>query len=86
MENHSEAAFPYTQEPQFDHAIKHPINALWQQRKEGYLTSSGKKKLYWCSLTSEKHSKAIVISNGRIECCQKYQEIFYDFYQQGYDV
>ncbi|MCW1889529.1 alpha/beta hydrolase [Vibrio chagasii] len=24
--------------------------------------------------------------NGRIECCQKYQEIFYDFYQQGYIV
>ncbi|RLQ15486.1 alpha/beta fold hydrolase [Vibrio sp. SBT000027] len=86
MENHSAAPFSYTQEPEFEQAIKHPIPALWQHRKDGYVTSSGKKKLYWCSLTSPTHTKAIVISNGRIECCLKYQELFYDFYQQGYDV
>ncbi|WP_299692042.1 alpha/beta fold hydrolase [uncultured Vibrio sp.] len=86
MENHSGAQMSYTQEPQFEQAIKHAIPTLWQQRQDGYITSSTNRKLYWCSLTSSTHSKAIVISNGRIECCQKYQELFYDLYRQGYDV
>ncbi|MCZ8486759.1 hypothetical protein O9993_20585 [Vibrio lentus] len=43
----------------------------------GYTTSSGKKKLYWCSLTSPTHTKShcdfkMVAS----ECCLKYQELF----------
>ncbi len=43
MENHSATLFSYTQEPEFEQAIKHPISTLWQQRKDGYVTSSGKK-------------------------------------------
>ena len=86
MANSAAAPSYFTQEPQFEEAIKHPISAFWQQRNEGYVTSSSKKKLYWSSFTSPQHSKAIVISNGRIECCEKYQELFYDLYHQGYDI
>lgn len=76
----------YTQENLFEQAIAGPIAALWQQRQEGYLKSSDKTKLYWCKLTDPKHSKAVLLVNGRIESSWKYQELLFDFYRQGYDV
>ncbi|MBG0757231.1 alpha/beta fold hydrolase [Vibrio cidicii] len=76
----------YTQENLFEQAIAGPIAALWQQRQEGYFKSSDKTKLYWCKLTDPKHSKAVLLVNGRIESSWKYQELLFDFYHQGYDV
>ncbi|KYN85654.1 lysophospholipase [Vibrio cidicii] len=76
----------YTQENLFEQAIAGPIAALWQQRQEGYFKSSDKTKLYWCKLTDRKHSKAVLLVNGRIESSWKYQELLFDFYRQGYDV
>lgn len=76
----------YTQENLFEQAIAGPIAALWQQRQEGYFKSSDKTKLYWCKLTDPKHSKAVLLVNGRIESSWKYQELLFDFYRQGYDV
>ncbi|ELN6934287.1 alpha/beta fold hydrolase [Vibrio navarrensis] len=76
----------YTQENLFEQAIAGPIAALWQQRQEGYFKSSDKTKLYWCKLTDPKHSKAVMLVNGRIESSWKYQELLFDFYRQGYDV
>lgn len=76
----------YTQETNFEQAIHADIAQLWQSRQEGYLAMRDKKKLYWAALTSEHHNKAVVVVNGRIECAIKYQELFYDLYQQGFDV
>lgn len=77
---------PYTQESDFEQAINGNIANLWRSREEGYLKSFDKTKLYWMKLTSPENSKAVVVVNGRIECCSKYQELFYDLFQQGYDV
>ncbi|GAL05664.1 lysophospholipase L2 [Photobacterium aphoticum] len=38
------------------------------------------------ALTAAHHKKAIVVVNGRIESYWKYQELFYDLFQQGYDI
>lgn len=76
----------YTQESDFEQAINGRIAKLWESRQEGYLKSFDKTSLYWVKLTSPQHTKAIVIVNGRIECCAKYQELFYDLFSKGYDV
>ena len=77
---------PYTQESHFEQAINKEIAALWSTRKEGFLRSPDRRNLFWVSLTSEHHTKAIVVVNGRIECTYKYQELFYDLYRQGYNI
>ena len=76
----------YTQESDFEQAINGNIAELWRTREEGFLKSFDKRSLYWMKLTSPEHNKAILVVNGRIECCSKYQELFYDLFQQGYDV
>ncbi|PMH45447.1 lysophospholipase [Vibrio sp. 10N.286.49.B3] len=73
-------------EPQFIGCMENEINELWQRRHDGFITGVDKKKLYWCKLTSEQHNKAIVIVNGRVETSWKYQELFYDLFQQGFDI
>ncbi|KNY42780.1 lysophospholipase [Vibrio harveyi] len=82
--NHS--PLTYTQETLFEQAIGGPIAALWQERQEGFVKGTEKKKIYWCKLTNPEHTKAVLIVNGRIEASWKYQELFYDLYRQGYDV
>lgn len=62
------------------------IAQLWSQREEGIYRSFDKTRIYWCQLTSPAHTKAIVLVNGRIESAWKYQELFFDLYQQGYDI
>ena len=77
---------PYTQESNFEQAINKEIAELWHTRKESFLRTPDKRNLFWVSLTSKHHTKAIVVVNGRIECTYKYQELFYDLYCQGYDI
>ncbi|MCK6265736.1 alpha/beta fold hydrolase [Vibrio sp. ZSDE26] len=76
----------YTQESSFEQAINTNISQLWQFREEGYLTAKDKRQLYWCKITDPKHTKAIVVVNGRIESAWKYQELFHDLFYQGYDI
>ncbi|MHC6528621.1 alpha/beta fold hydrolase [Vibrio proteolyticus] len=76
----------YTQECTFEQAMNGNIADLWQRREEGFIKSFDKTKLYWCRLTCDSHNKAIVVVNGRIEAAWKYQELFYDLFQQGYDI
>ncbi|MCG9651207.1 alpha/beta fold hydrolase [Vibrio brasiliensis] len=76
----------YTQESNFEQAINSNIANFWQTREQGYLKSFDKTSLYWIKFCSPQHTKAIVIVNGRIECTAKYQELFYDLFQQGYDI
>ncbi len=77
---------PYTQETNFEQAIHGQIGHFWQSREEGFYKSFDKKKLFWVKLTKPEHTKAIVVINGRIECSWKYQELFYDLFNQGYDI
>ncbi len=86
MNETSTASALYTQECDFEQAIQTHIAALWASREEGYFSTKDNKQLFWCSLTNPKHNKALLVVNGRIESAWKYQELFYDFYQQGYDV
>lgn len=76
----------YTQEPQFEQAINAQIAQLWERRQEGTQKAKDGTQLFWCKLTHPKHRKALVVVNGRIESAWKYQELFYDFFQQGYDI
>lgn len=77
---------PYTQESSFEQVINTTIADFWHSKEENFIKSFDKTKIYCCKLTSSEHSKAIVVVNGRIESCWKYQELFYDLFQQGYDV
>lgn len=76
----------YTQEPEFEQVINTHIAQLWENRQEGKLKAKDGTQLYWCKLTHENHQKALIVVNGRIESAWKYQELFYDFFQQGYDI
>ncbi|MGX1926183.1 alpha/beta fold hydrolase [Vibrio sp. NH-7] len=76
----------YTQESNFEQAINGRIAELWHSREEGMVRSFDKTQLFWVKLTKPEHRKAIVVVNGRIECTWKYQELFYDLFQQGYDI
>ncbi|MGR5178568.1 alpha/beta fold hydrolase [Vibrio parahaemolyticus] len=76
----------YTQEPQFEQAINAQIAQLWEHRQEGMQKAKDGTQLFWCKLTHPEHRKALVVVNGRIESAWKYQELFYDFFQQGYDI
>ena len=76
----------YTQESDFEQAINGRIAKLWHSREEGTIASFDNTPLFWAKLTSPTHQKAMVVVNGRVECTWKYQELFYDLYQQGYDV
>jgi len=62
------------------------IESLWQKREQGYIQGVNNKQIFWTSLTSANHDKAVVIVNGRIESAWKYQELFYELYHQGFDV
>jgi len=73
-------------EAQFTDAFKDAITPFWQQREQGTFHGEGGLRLHWCSFTHPKHTKAVVVINGRIESVMKYQEIFYDLFQMGYDV
>ncbi|MPS33570.1 MULTISPECIES: alpha/beta fold hydrolase [unclassified Salinivibrio] len=67
-------------------AFKHHITPFWQQREQGYFHGEGGLRLHWCSFTRPQNRQAVVVVNGRIESVMKYQEIFYDLVQMGYDV
>lgn len=77
---------PYTQEADYVQTMAQSVAPFWQQRQSGnHLTAQGT-RLYWCSITSPTHHKALLILNGRVESVVKYQELFYEFFQQGYDI
>ncbi|PWI31880.1 lysophospholipase [Vibrio albus] len=77
---------PYIQEDELFQAMQGPVAELWEQRNEGLVSATDGKKLFWVSLTSPSHTRAIVVVNGRIESAWKYQELFYDLFHQGFDI
>lgn len=76
----------FSQEAQFSTTFKRKIAPFWQQRQDGFIEGQEQQPLYWVAMTRPQHTKAIVVVNGRIESVWKYQELFYDLFQQGYDV
>lgn len=85
-------SLPSHQYPSFsqeENLLAFSINTLtpfWNTKKEGTIEGQEGKKLYWVSFTRPENTKAIVVVNGRIESVCKYQELFYDLFQQGYDI
>ncbi|QIA62172.1 alpha/beta fold hydrolase [Vibrio astriarenae] len=79
---------PYSlsQESEFEQSICGNIFKVWQQRQEGEFSTTDGKRIAWCKLTNSQHTKAIVVVNGRVESYWKYQELFFDLYNQGFDV
>ncbi|MEZ9631340.1 lysophospholipase [Vibrio breoganii] len=75
-----------TQEHDYEYQMKYPISSFWNNRQQGYVEGKDNKKLYWISLTSPAHSKAILMVNGRTESVCRYQELFYDLFKQGFDI
>ncbi|MPW37421.1 alpha/beta fold hydrolase [Vibrio sp. B1Z05] len=75
-----------TQEADYEYQMKYPIASFWDNRQQGYTEGKNNKKLYWISLTSPLHSKAILMVNGRTESVCRYQELFYDLFKQGFDI
>ncbi|MGX9418622.1 alpha/beta fold hydrolase [Vibrio sp. RC27] len=76
----------YTQETGYEQAMSSSISDFWQQRESGYHSSFDGSLLHWCKFSAAHHTKAIFIVNGRIETVFKYQELFYDLFQLGYDI
>ncbi|MEZ9523201.1 alpha/beta fold hydrolase [Enterovibrio norvegicus] len=81
-----EHPFLFTRETELTDAMEASIGPFWASRQQGQFIGKDGLRLQWCAFTSSEHTKAIVVVNGRIECAEKYQEIFYDLFQQGYDV
>lgn len=79
-------SYTYNQETHFTQFMSQTVAPWWQMRNEGHYHTSDNTQLYWCSITSPQHNKVIVVVNGRLESTWKYQELFYDLFQQGYDI
>ena len=86
MTSSNALSYPLTQESEFLQKMQSEVAQLWSTRSDGFYRSADKTKIYWCSLTNKNHDKAIVMVNGRIESVWKYQELFFDLYQLGYDI
>lgn len=62
------------------------LTPFWQSRNDGFIEGQQGKQLYWVSFTRPENTKVILLVNGRIESVYKYQEVFWDLVEQGYDV
>jgi lysophospholipase len=74
------------QESDYPDIMQNQIRIFWETREDGFLSGKSGKNLYWVSLTHPQHSKAIIVSNGRVESALKYQELFYQLFNLGYDI
>lgn len=76
----------FTQESHYLDTMRDDITPFWNKRQHGFLNGEHHTQLHWVSFTSPTHKKAIMIVNGRIESVYKYQELFYDLFNQGFDI
>ncbi len=86
MNAFSSSNVTFSQEESFSQDYAQKIAPLWQQKQCGFTQGKNGRSLYWVSLTSPQHTKAILVINGRIESTWKYQELFFDLFQQGYNI
>lgn len=76
----------YSQEVSLENTLLSAVGPFWQSRNEGFIQGVDQKRIFWVSMTNPKHTKALFVVNGRIESAWKYQELFFEFYKQGYDI
>lgn len=62
------------------------LTSFWNTREQGQIIGHDGLRLNWCAFTKPEHKRAIIVVNGRTECVVKYQEVFFDLFEQGYDV
>lgn len=76
----------FTQESHYLETMHDYVTPFWERRQHGFYQGEKATQLHWVSFTSPTHRKAIMVVNGRIESTHKYQELFYDLFNQGYDI
>lgn len=76
----------FTSEHHFDQTMATDIEQFWKTMETGTVRTRDKKKLHWCKFVDRSYSKSILVLNGRIESIEKYRELFYELYKQGYNV
>jgi lysophospholipase len=78
--------FSLTKESTITHNFNPEIQQFWEKNaKSSDFQGLDNKTVHTVSITTG-NSKVLVISQGRNESVLKYQEVAYDFSQQGYDV
>ena len=83
--NQNNAEFS-TKESLFTQLMENDVHSMWLQRKQNAFSGKDGVKIQWISVTNPINTRCIVIVNGRNESFWKYQEIFFEFSRQGYDV
>ena len=67
--------------------IRPQIEAVWAKRVRGQFAGVGGLSIAYAFIEPvERKSRAVVISSGRTEFIDKYAEVAFDLYQQGYAV
>ncbi len=82
----SHSAYTFSDEQHFSQLHSNTIESFWLSRQEGHFNGVDNAKIRWISLTNAHHEKVMIVVNGRAESYWKYQELFYDLSQQGYDI
>ncbi len=75
-----------TSETNFDQTMNKEIREFWNKMETGTVRTKDKKKLQWCRFVDQKHSKSLLVLNGRVESFEKYRELFFELFKQGYNI
>lgn len=81
-----EHPFLFSREDALTETMEKAIAPFWASRQRGEFVGHDGLRLNWCAFTKPEHTRAIVVVNGRIEGVAKYQELFFDLFNQGFDV
>ncbi len=77
--------YQFTTEQELPEKYQETIKTYWDTGKAGEFVGINGIRVRYMAI-NEGHSKAIIISPGRVETYVKYQEVAYDLGQQGYDI
>lgn len=75
-----------TSETNFAQTIEQDIRQFWNSMETGTIRTTDKKKLQWCRFIDSKHTKSLLVLNGRVESFEKYRELFFELFKQGYNI
>ncbi|OEE63659.1 lysophospholipase [Enterovibrio norvegicus FF-454] len=81
-----ERPFLFSREDELATTMAEQVAPFWATRQQGQIIGQEGLRLHWCAFTKPEHTRAIVVVNGRIEATEKYKEVFFDLFRQGYDV
>lgn len=73
-------------ESHFDTFLSETLKPFWEQREEWQFSGVDDIPIQCVRFTDPLHTKVVVIISGFMESYIKYQELMYDFFQNGYDV